>query len=65
MLVFCALSIAYKAVEDQNVGNGFGKRWYSIVIFAYDFLVRYSRFNLFSLWALFSSCVSTTIKLSD
>lgn len=44
MLVFCALSIAYKAVEDQNVGNGFGKRWYSIVIFAYDFLVRYSLF---------------------
>lgn len=39
IMVFCALSIAYRAVEDQDVGEGFGNRWYAVVIFVYTFVV--------------------------
>lgn len=40
VLIFCALSIAYRGVELDDAGKGFGDRWYAIVIFLYTLLVR-------------------------
>ena len=45
-MAFCALSIAFKSVEDHDAGDGFGKRWYAIVIFVYDFIVSNHTFNV-------------------
>ncbi|CDW86853.1 UNKNOWN [Stylonychia lemnae] len=38
VMVFCALSIAYRGVQAQDAGEGFGSRWYAIIIFIYVLL---------------------------
>eukprot|EP00347_Sterkiella_histriomuscorum_P002699 403367148 len=35
VMVFCALSIAYRGVQTNDASDGFGDRWYAIVIFVY------------------------------
>ena len=39
VMIFCALSIAYRSVQLDQTGEGFAERWYAVLIFTYVLLV--------------------------